>query len=100
MPAKLTARFIEPMLLLKTERLPEGTDIAYEVKLDGFRSIAFKTGGRVYLRSRNDNDFASRYPSIAKALQAMPDETVIDGEVVALDVEGKPLSTSSKTMVL
>ena len=45
------------MLLLKTERLPEGADIAYEIKLDGFRSIAFKTGGKVYLRSRNDNDF-------------------------------------------
>ena len=90
MPAKLKARFIEPMLLLKTEKLPEGADIAYEIKLDGFRSIAFKTGGKVYLRSRNDNDFAPRYPFIARALQAMPDETVIDGEVVALDEEGKP----------
>ena len=79
------ARFIEPMLLLKTEKLPEGADIIYELKLDGFRSIAFKSGGKVHLRSRNDNDFASRYPSIAKALQAIPDETVIDGEVVALD---------------
>jgi bifunctional non-homologous end joining protein LigD len=79
------AHFIDPMLLLKTEKLPEGADILYEIKLDGFRSIAFKTRGKVHLRSRNDNDFASRYQSIAKALQAMPDESVIDGEVVALD---------------
>ena len=42
------------------------------------------------LRSRNDNDFTSRYPSIAGALSGMPDDTVIDGEVVALDAEGKP----------
>jgi ATP-dependent DNA ligase len=39
------------------------------------------------LRSRNNNDFSTRYPAIAKALQLMPDETVIDGEVVALDAE-------------
>jgi bifunctional non-homologous end joining protein LigD len=44
----------------------------------------------VYLRSRNDNDFNSRYPGILKALARMPDETVIDGEVVALDENGKP----------
>jgi hypothetical protein len=51
------AHFIDPMLLLKTETLPEGADILYEIKLDGFRSIAFKTGSKVRLRSRNDNDF-------------------------------------------
>lgn len=88
--ANVKARFIDPMLLLKTEKLPEGPDLLYEIKLDGYRSIVFKTGGKVYLRSRNDNDFAARYPAIAKALQTMPDETVIDGEVVALDNDGKP----------
>jgi ATP-dependent DNA ligase len=44
----------------------------------------------VNLRSRNDNDFNVRYPGIVKALAPMPDETVIDGEVVALDSDGKP----------
>jgi DNA ligase D-like protein (predicted ligase) len=90
MSAKVKARFIDPMLLLKTEKLPEGPDLLYEIKLDGYRAIAFKTAGKVHLRSRNDNDFASRYPSIVRALQPMPDETVIDGEVVALDGDGKP----------
>ena len=84
------ARFISPMLLLKTERLPESADVLYELKLDGYRAIAFKIGRKVHLRSRNDNDFAIRYPTIAKALQALPDETVIDGEVVAVDADGKP----------
>ena len=37
------------------------------------------------LRSRNDKDFNGKYPVIAKALGALPDETVVDGEVVALD---------------
>ncbi len=89
MLAKQKARFIDPMLLLKTDRLPEGADLMYELKVDVSRAIAFKTGGKVYLRSRNDNDFALRYPSIVAALKGMPDETVIDGEVVAVDAQGK-----------
>jgi bifunctional non-homologous end joining protein LigD len=83
------AAFIEPMLLLLTEKLPEGDGLVYELKLDGYRAVAFKTGGKVHLRSRNDKDFRAKYPVIAKALGAMPDETVIDGEIVALE-GGRP----------
>jgi DNA ligase D-like protein (predicted ligase) len=83
-------RFIEPMLLLRTEKLPEGPCIQYEIKFDGYRALAMKCGGKVQLRSRNDNDFNVQYPGIVKALAPMPDETVIDGEVVALDRDGKP----------
>jgi DNA ligase D-like protein (predicted ligase) len=78
------------MLLVRTEKLPEGAEWIHELKLDGYRSLAIKTGGKVHLRSRNDNDFNGRYPGIVKALASMPDETVIDGEVVALDAEGRP----------
>ena len=63
---------------------------AFLLKFDGYRSEAIKTGGHVQLRSRNDNDFTVRYPAIVKALAPMPDDTVIDGEVVALDENGKP----------
>jgi bifunctional non-homologous end joining protein LigD len=83
-------RFIKPMLLLRTEKLPVGPDLQYEIKLDGYRALAMKSGGKVQLRSRNDNDFNGRYPGIVKALAPMPDETMIDGEVVALDRDGKP----------
>ena len=67
------ARFIEPMLLLRTEKLPEGSDWAYELKLDGYRAIAYKSGKKVFLRSRNDKDFALRYTSITNALKELPD---------------------------
>ena len=87
---KVGTGFIEPMLLLRTEKLPEGPEWLIELKLDGYRAIAIKSGGKVQLRSRNDNDFSSRYARIVKALASMPDETVIDGEVVALDEDGRP----------
>jgi bifunctional non-homologous end joining protein LigD len=61
------AKFIEPMLLLRTDKLPDSPDLLYEIKLDGYRAIAFKSGGKIHLRSRNDNDFAVRYAAIAKA---------------------------------
>ncbi len=87
---KTNASFIEPMLLLRKEKLPEGRDWLYEIKLDGYRAIAIKTGGGIQLRSRNDNDFGVRYSGIVTRLASLPDETVIDGEVVALDESGKP----------
>jgi DNA ligase D-like protein (predicted ligase) len=85
------ARFIEPMLLLRTDTLPDDPRRwTYQLKLDGYRAIAFKSKGTVYLRSRNDNDFNVRYPAVVAGLAGLPDETVIDGEVVAFDEEGRP----------
>src|SRR3954467_7083290 len=90
-PARNTsAQFIEPMLLLRMESLPSGEQWVYELKLDGYRAIAFKRDDSVYLRSRNDNDFNNRYPAVVKALARLPENTVLDGEIVAFDQEGRP----------
>jgi bifunctional non-homologous end joining protein LigD len=75
MAASVRARFIEPMLLLRTDRLPDGVQWMYELKLDGYRAIAVNSAGRIHLRSRNHKDFATKYPAIRAALAALPEET-------------------------
>ena len=91
MRGRVKARFIEPMLLLRTDTLPaDASRWEYQLKFDGYRAIAFKSNRALHLRSRNDNDFSARYPAVVKGLAKLPDETVIDGEVIALDGDGKP----------
>jgi bifunctional non-homologous end joining protein LigD len=91
MATRVKAGFVEPMLLLRTDRLPDdGTKWAYQLKLDGYRAIAYRTSGKVHLRSRNDNDFSARYRDVMKGLTQLPDDTVVDGEIVAFDAGGRP----------
>src|SRR3954451_21265659 len=88
---KTAARFIEPMLLLKTDALPnDGERWAYQLKVDGYRAIAFKRDGAVQLRSRNDHDFTTRYAPVLSGLTGLPKDTVVDGELVAFDADGRP----------
>jgi bifunctional non-homologous end joining protein LigD len=69
---------------------PESGDWLYELKFDGIRALACKDGGKVSLISRNQNELRSRFPEIADAMKQFPaEECVIDGEVVALDEEGR-----------
>src|ERR1700704_4360775 len=91
MAVRQHATFISPMLLLRTDRLPDDPKrFAYQLKLDGYRAVAFKRDARLYLRSRNNKDFSLRYPDVLKGLATLPNDTVIDGEIVALDDEGRP----------
>jgi ATP-dependent DNA ligase len=49
------------MLLLRTEQLAQGSSWLYEIEYDGFTALAIKSGGKVSLKSRNNNDFTARY---------------------------------------
>ena len=84
------ARFVEPMLCLAVEKLPEGPAWQYEVKLDGYRAIGVRTKVGVELWSRNEKDFSRRFPNVARSLEALPIETVLDGEIVAVNGDGQP----------
>jgi len=78
------------MLLQATQELPEGTEWSYEPKLDGFRAIGVKTGGKVaLLRSPVDRDLIGKFPTLIRALRSVPNETVVDGEIVAMDNLGR-----------
>ena len=61
----------------------------FETKWDGFRAIAVAAPGHASLYSRNGNDISRKYPSICLALAAIKHEAVLDGELVALDQEGR-----------
>jgi DNA ligase D-like protein (predicted ligase) len=73
------------------DRLPEGPAWLYELKFDGYRALLLKNGPSVQLRSRNDKDLGPMYPGIlAAARRLRAERTILDGEVVALDPEGRP----------
>ena len=82
----------KPMLATLAAELPKGDEWLYEVKWDGYRALGYVRGGEARLVSRNDNDLTARFPEVAKALEkaARSPECVVDGEVCALDEQGRP----------
>ena len=86
---RMAVQFIEPMYAEAVRELPADAIWTYEAKLDGYRCLATKRGGDVVLWSRRGNSFTERFPAIAEAFDKIPDDTLIDGEVVAINQNGK-----------
>jgi len=85
----LPAGFIAPCLPTRTDKLPSGSHWLHEIKHDGFRIIARKTGAKVRLYSRPGNDLTHRFPLIIDALSRLRSRScIIDGEAVACDDNG------------
>jgi bifunctional non-homologous end joining protein LigD len=83
--------FIQPMMATSVASLPDHEkQWMYEIKLDGYRCLALKEGRRVTLFSRRGNSLNEDFPAVAKALEPLPEQTMIDGEIVALDEQGRP----------
>src|ERR1700722_20156700 len=83
--------FPPPMECLPVKKLPDGPEWVYELKLDGYRAQAIREADKVRLLSRNGKDLSKRFPRIVSALNhALPANTVVDGEIVAADEDGRP----------
>ncbi len=76
---------LEPQLALSRKQLPVSEDYCYEVKLDGFRCVAFVDGGEVFLQSRNGRPLGRYFPELAFPAGRY----VLDGEIVVRDREGR-----------
>src|SRR6266404_7105204 len=85
-----SATFIEPMECLAVAKLPASAQWLYEIKLDGYRAEAVRTQGGVVLHSGRRKSFNRQFPLVVEALGDLPENTVIDGEVPALDEAGRP----------
>jgi bifunctional non-homologous end joining protein LigD len=84
-------RIIHPMLATLTDHPFSSDDWLYEIKFDGYRSIAFIQDGEVRLVSRNQNEMTSLYSELNDLPgQVQAKKAILDGEIVALDDEGRP----------
>lgn len=86
---KMWSSFIKPMLCTLIAEPFDGADWLFEIKLDGYRTLAYIDKKKVKLYSRNENDFTQAFPSIVKELSQWGVQAILDGEMVILDKKGK-----------
>jgi bifunctional non-homologous end joining protein LigD len=71
--------------------MPAGPDWLYELKFDGYRSLAICRQGEALLLSRNKKTLNGRFPDLAADVAKLPvRDAILDGEIVALDAENRP----------
>ncbi len=82
---------IHPMLATITAKAFDNPEWLFEIKWDGYRAVAFIEEGRVRLVSRNQIDLTEKFSELRVLPQFMKAErAILDGEIVALDEEGRP----------
>ncbi len=79
---------IKPMLATLVDAPFDDANWMFEVKWDGYRSLAFVHKGKVDLLSRNNKSFNKKFDPIQEALKKWHFDTVIDGEIVVLNEQG------------
>ena len=81
--------FIAPQLCQSVPRPPTGTGWLHEIKFDGYRVQLRVQNGKVSLKTRKGLDWTAKFRVIAEEAASLPD-TMLDGEVIALDENGAP----------
>src|SRR3989440_2424094 len=82
---------IEPMLAVLSTLPPDPKPYSFEFKWDGVRAITYFDGKRLSMESRNLLDITPRYPEIHAITKELDGRrAILDGEVVALDKDGRP----------
>src|SRR3978361_2392405 len=79
---------LQPMLATLTDAPFDDPDWIFEDKYDGFRMVSEIRGGKVALYSRNGKIISHSYREVAKALEGVKGDAVIDGELVAIGKDG------------
>src|SRR5688572_28566983 len=81
---------IKPMLCTLLKQPFKDPGYLFEIKWDGYRLIAYQNSQATRLTSRGGHDYTRKYPPIARALQQLGHDMVLDGEAVVLNREGRP----------
>jgi len=87
-PSKFPLK-LSPMLATLVDQPFDAAGWLYEIKWDGYRTLAFCQKNKVELKSRNDKLFNEKFYPVYKAVQQWNINGVVDGEIVVLDEKGK-----------
>lgn len=82
-------KLVSPMLATLTDKAFDNENWQFELKWDGYRSLAYLNNGEVDLRSRENQPFNESYPTIVEALSNWKINAIVDGELVVVTKEGK-----------
>lgn len=88
-PRKAEPWLVQPMLCTLIDEPFDKAGWLFEIKWDGYRAIGTKHGAHITLNSRNQNDFSEKFPPVLEAMRAFRHDVIVDGEIVAVDREGK-----------
>lgn len=90
LPPSTMPKTISPQLATLVDKPPSGEDWLHEIKLDGYRILAFKNGKQVRLVSRNNKDWTNQFQTIMKAVEEIPiPKLILDGEIVLFDEQNR-----------